>query len=361
MTNLDENRKKINSIDKQMAILFEQRMECAQQIADYKLAHGLAIVDEDREKQVVEANCKYIKDKTIKEYYINYIQNTMKLSKSYQSRLLKGLKIAYSGVEGAFAHIAAKNMFPNANYISYNSFENAYKAVENGNCDVCVLPLENSYAGDVGLVLDLMFSGSLYINQIYELEVVHNLLAKKGAKINNIKTVISHPQALAQCSEFIAQNNFNVLESQNTAVAAKFVADGEDKTLAAIASVENANIYNLDVLQTKINTSQNNTTRFGAFCRCANTTEHVQNKNIHSIIMFSVKNEAGALAQSLNIIGKYKFNMRSLRSRPMKKLIWNYYFYVELEGDVNSKNGSDMLNALKTYCDKLKVVGCYKY
>lgn len=361
MTKLDKERKKINKIDEQMAKLFEKRMQVSKEIADYKRYHSLPVLDKNREMQLIENNSKFVNDNIIREYYINFLKNTMELSKNYQARLMQGVKVAYAGVEGAFAHIAAKKMFPDAKYISYPDFSKAYKSCENGECDVCVLPLENSYAGDVGLVLDLMFSGSLFINQIFELEVVHNLLGKKGTTKKDIKTVISHPQALAQCSEYISNNNLQTLEAQNTAIAAKLVSEQKDISLGAIASSENAQLYNLEIIETKINTSNNNTTRFGAFSKCANINKNTESSNEHSIIMFTVKNEAGALAETLKIIGSYGFNMRSLRSRPMKNLVWNYYFYVELEGNANSNEGKKMLKELQTYCDKLKVVGQYHY
>lgn len=361
MTKLDDLRIKINEIDKKMAELFEKRMIISKDIAEYKISNALPVLDKNREQEVIEKNAKFIDDNIIKEYYINFLKNNIELSKKYQSRIMNGIKVAYCGVEGAFAHIAAKKMFTNAEYVAYSDFTKAYKAVENGDCDVCVLPLENSFAGDVGHVMDLMFSGSLFVNQIFELEVVHNLLAKNGVSFRDIKTVISHPQALAQCSDFISKNNLAVLEAQNTAMAAKIVAEGSDNTLAAIASSENAQLYNLTILESKINTSNNNTTRFGAFSRLLNKTTSTSKTGEHSIIMFTVKNEAGSLAETLNIIGKYGFNMRSLHSRPMKELIWNYYFYIELEDNVNTDNGKEMLQALLKHCDKLKVVGCYQY
>ncbi len=356
---LENSRNKINDIDKQIAKLFEQRMLVCKDIAKYKIKHALPITNSNREKEVIEINSKNILDDTIREYYINFLKKTMELSKNYQSRLTKGLKIAYSGVEGAFAHIASKKMFPQANYYSYGDFAKAYKAVENGDCDICVLPLENSYAGDVGHVMDLMFSGSLFVNQVYDLEVVHNLLGKKGSKKTDIEKVISHPQALSQCYDYLSNNNLKTLEAQNTAIAAKLVAEGNDIHLGAIASSENAKLYNLEILDTKINTSNNNTTRFGAFTRCKNNARPNKKDSEHSIIMFTVKNEAGALAKTLNIIGSYEYNMISLRSRPMKELIWNYYFYIEIEGNVNCEKGNKMFKELETYCDNLKVVGCY--
>ena len=361
MTKLDDSRTKINEIDKQMAKLFEERMIVAKNIAEYKIKNALPVLDKNREQQLIEKNSNYIEDSIIREYYINFLKNNIELSKKYQSRIMSGIKVAYSGVEGAFAHIAAKKMFTNAEYISYSDFSKAYKATENGECDVCILPLENSFAGDVGHVMDLMFSGSLFVNQVYELEVIHNLLAKKGTNKSNIKTIISHPQALAQCAEYISKNNFKILEAQNTAIAAKLVAESNDNSIAAIASSDNAELYNLDILETKINTSNNNTTRFGAFSKCLNKTAPSSKSGDHTIIMFTVKNEAGALAETLNIIGKFNYNMRSLHSRPMKELIWNYYFYIELEGNINTKNGEQMLKALEKYCDKLKIVGNYQY
>lgn len=358
MSDLKDIRKKINDIDKEMAKLFEERMKASSEVAEYKKEHALPIFDSSRENEVINKNLEFIEDEKIKQYYVNFLQNTMDISKRYQSSLLNGLRVAYSGVKGAFAYIAAKRMFPNATYVSYLSFNDAYKACEKGECDVCVLPLENSYAGEVGLVMDLMFSGSLYVNQVYELEVTHNLIAKKGTSLDKIKKVYSHKQALDQCVEFINEYKLETVEAPNTAWAAKYVSEQNDESIAAIASNDTAQIYDLCVLKSNINVSNTNTTRFGAFCRCLNKTN--SNKlDEHCILVFTVKNEAGALAKTLNIIGSHGFNMRNLRSRPMKELIWNYYFYVEIEGNINSQEGKEMIRALNIFCDKLKVVGTY--
>lgn len=361
MSELDDYRVEINKIDKEMAKLFEERMNVSKKVAEFKLKHALPILDENREKQVIEINSKLVDDETIREYYINFLKNNMDLSKQYQSRVLKGIKVAYSGVEGAFAHIASTKMFKDATYFSFGDFKKAYDSVEKGECDVCVLPLENSFAGEVGVVTDLLFSGSLFVNQVFELEVVHNLLVKKGTKKEDIKTVISHPQALAQCGNYLSEKNFKTMEAQNTAIAAKLVATGDDNSIAAIASSDTADLYDLEILDRNINSSHNNTTRFGAFSRCQNRTVLKSEMGEHFILMFTVKNEAGALAETLNIIGKYGFNMRCLRSRPMKELLWNYYFYAELEGNVNSDKGEQLLKELETYCDKLKVAGSFHY
>ena len=209
--------------------------------------------------------------------------------------------------------------------------------------------------------MDLVFSGDLYINQVIEIEIVHNLLAKKGANLKDIKTVISHQQALNQCNDYLSKKGFVLKEAQNTAVAAKMVAESNQDDIAAIASVDTAKLYDLDILESNINANFNNTTRFAAFSRCLNTESKKDKMGQHFVLVFTVKNEAGALAKTLNIIGSHGFNMRNLRSRPMKELIWNYYFYVELDGDINTKEGKDMLRALSIFCDKLKLVGTYTH
>ncbi len=361
MNELDNIRKRINEIDKQMASLFEERMKNAKSVAEYKVKYAMPILDETREKRIIENNVNYIEDDTIREYYVRFLQNNMDLSKDYQARLIKGLKVAYSGVVGAFAYIAAKKMFPEAEYIAYPNFTEAYNAVLSGECDTCVLPLENSFAGDVGVVMDLIFSGSLYINQVIELDVIHNLLVKKGTKLEEIKKVISHQQALNQCLEYIEKKGFEKEEVSNTALAAKLVSNSTDNTVAAIASSDTGQLYDLEILESHINSSNNNTTRFGTFSRCLNTNVKSDKMGEHFIIVFTVKNEAGALAKTLNIIGSHGFNMRNLRSRPMKELIWNYYFYVELEGNIKSAEGEEMMRALNIFCDKLKLVGTYTY
>ena len=359
MSELDNTRKRINAIDKEMARLFEERMDCSKEVAEYKIKHAMPIFDASREQEVINRNLEYIENSDVKEYYVNFLKQTMDISKKYQTRLIEGMRVAYSGVPGAFAHIAAMKMFPNANYISYPSFEEAYKSVELGLCDTCVLPLENSYAGDVGLVMDLIFSGSLYINQVIELEVVHNLLAKKGTNIKDIKKVISHSQALGQCMNYLNKKGFELLETPNTALASKMVSESSDSTLAAIASNETAELYGLEILEKSINSSHNNTTRFGAFSRCFNEDGKTSKMGEHFILVFTVKNEAGSLANTLNIIGSHGFNMRALRSRPMKELMWNYYFYVELDGNINTEDGQDMMRQLSSMCDRLKLVGTY--
>ena len=221
MNKLEEARKSINEIDKEMAELFVKRMEAAKLISEYKMERGLPILDQNRENEVIAKNSKFVEDETLRSYYVNFLKDTMSISRKYQQMLQEGLKVAYSGVEGAFANIDAKNIFPSAKHVPFGDLTSAYEAVVSGECDCAVLPIENSYAGEVSQVIDLMFQGNLYINGIYDLEVTHNLLGLPGAALDDIKTVISHPQALEQCAKYIKKHGFEAVRANNTAIAAQ--------------------------------------------------------------------------------------------------------------------------------------------
>lgn len=355
---LNEARQIINEVDEEMAKLFVRRMEAASMVAEYKKANGMPILDPIREEQVIQKNAARIESEEMRSYYIPFIRRNMEISRSYQTKLLEGMHVAYCGTEGAFAHIAAKRLFPSANAQAFGSFADAYRAVEEGNCEVAVLPVENSYNGEVGQVTDLMFFGSLYINGIYDLAVSHDLLVAKGTKKENIKRIISHPQALGQCAEYIRENGWEQVEYPNTALAAKLVSESHDPTLAAIASAEAAEVFELEVLERNINESRSNTTRFAVFSRSENRNLSEQ-MGAHFVLLFTVQNSAGSLAKAINVIGSHGFNMRTLRSRPMKSLLWQYYFYVEAEGDIHSPEGVAMLKELSAVCDRLRPVGSY--
>ena len=353
MEKLENARKNINEIDKKMAELFCRRMEAVKEVAAAKRELGLPVLSEQREAEVLERNKKLIENEEFASYYVNFLKGTMDLSKRYQHRLLYGMRVAYSGVPGAFANIAAKRIFPDADHVAYEGFEAAYDSVVNGECDCAVLPIENSYAGDVTQVMDMTFFGSLYINGVYDLEIMQNLLGLKGASVKNVKTVISHPQALAQSADYINAHGFQKQESINTAVAANMVAEGGDPTVAAIASEETAQLYGLEVLERAINQSSKNTTRFAVFSRVKNQDPHHK----HFIMYFTVKNEAGSLSKAISILGQHGINLRALKSRPTKHLNWEYYFYVEGEGNIDGEEGKNIFEALAEECSNLKIGG----
>ena len=359
MSKLTEAREIINRVDREMAALFTERMAAAALIAEYKKENGLEIFDPVREAELIARNSEMIESDEVRAYYVNFLKSTMQVSRSYQSKLMEGMQVAYCGTEGAFAHIATCKLFPTAKKVAYSTFDAAYEAVADGDCDVALLPIENSYNGEVGQVTDLMFQGSLYINGVTELAVSHDLLALPGTKLSDIKTVISHPQALGQCAEFIKSHGLLTTEFANTALAAKFVSEQGDPSIAAIASAEAGEIFGLDVIEENINASRINTTRFAVLSRSENR-QSKQQMGVHTVIFFTVRNEAGALAKAIDVIGKHGFNMQSLRSRPLKGLLWQYYFYVEAEGNVYTDEGRAMMAELSEYCDRLRAVGTFQ-
>lgn len=357
---LSDYRKEINRIDSEMAKLFEERMKVAGNIAEYKKEHGLSVRDPDRENELINKNRSLITSEELEGYYVQFLKSTIDVSCKYQEKIINSARVTYCGTKGAYAYIAAKRMFPGAELIEYADFADAYNAVENGDYDCAVIPIENSYAGEVGAVMDLMFSGNLYVNQIIDIPISHCLIAPKGATPQTVKTVVSHQQALEQCGEYLRRMGYDVKSYSNTALAAKYVSEQNDPTVAAIASDETAALFGLTVLDRDINDNKNNTTRFAAFSRAQNrNASHVRREDENFILVFTVQNEAGSLAKALNIIGAHGFNMRNLRSRPMKNLQWNYYFYIEAEGNINTENGRDMLRELSAICAKLRMVGSY--
>lgn len=355
MSEMDVYRVGIEKIDEQMAALFEQRMEFSKKVGTFKKERGLPILDKAREVKLLEKNAKYISNPDIADYYREFMQSVMDISKHYQYRLMEGMRVAYSGIEGSFAAISVSRIFPDAERVSYKSFESAYNAVEKGECDLAVLPIENSYAGEVGQVSDLMFKGNLYINGVYELGVSQCLLGVKGSSLETIKTVVSHPQALEQCGGYIHDHRLHTINADNTAVAAKQISEMKDVTVAAIGSRENAELYGLSVIDHDINGSSQNTTRFAVFSRSRNEAK----TNSTSILMFTVANGAGTLARAISVLGDYGYSMKVIRSRPLKEKNWTYYFYAEVEGKISTEKGAAMLNDLKRECDVLKVVGTY--
>ena len=352
---LEEARKIINEVDAEMAALFVKRMRAAELVYEHKKEFGLPILDQKREDAVIEKNAALVEDKILKGYYIDYLKHLMAVSRAYQYRMQSGLKVAYSGVEGAFAHIAAGRIFPEGNRVSYSDFKAAYDAVVRGESDVAVLPIENSYAGEVGQTIDLIFSGGLFINGIYELEIHQNLLGVPGATVEDIQKVTSHPQALSQCHDYIKLRGLETEEANNTALAAKTVAEANDKSLGAIASVETAEIYGLKVIEANINKSGENTTRFAVLSKVKAASSALSS----TVLMFTVKHEAGSLAEAIGIIGRYGYNMTALRSRPMKKHSWQYYFYVEIDGTLDTEGGTRMIAELSKVCDQLKIAGTF--
>lgn len=350
---LEEARGEINEIDREIARLFEKRMSAARRVAEYKKEHGLQIFDKAREEQLIERNASYIENDGIREYYVSFLKATMEVSKEYQRRLIEGMRVAFSGVKGAFGYIAAKRIFPEGTPVPYSDFKSAYQAVEKGECDCAVLPLENSFEGDVAQVMDLSYFGSLHINGVFDLAVEQHLFGTPDSSLDSVKTVMSHPQALAQCADYTENKRLLTVQCVNTAVAAKEVAEKGDKSFGVICSLEAGERYSLKLLDRKINSDSSNTTRFAVFSR---TPADVKS-SAGFIMMFTVKDEAGSLTKALSVFGEEGYNLKALKSRPSKEVIWNYYFLLEAEGALSDEKQCAITEKLKGVCTNVKLLG----
>ena len=258
--------------------------------------------------------------------------------------------VAYCGTQGSFSEIAARKLFPKGKLLPCASFRKAYEEAHLGKADFALLPIENSYAGEVAATLDLLYHGELAVEELYEMKIEQNLVGIKGTTLEDVTTVISHPQALAQCAEYIAVHEFAEIVSENTAFAAKAVADKGSKSLAAIASRACAELYGLEVIAADIAESRENTTRFALL----SARPQVKRTGEHLILLFAVGDRSGALADALQVIARHGYNMKSLHSRPLKDRPWQYYFYVEAEGE-GSENA--LVEELKECCDNAKIAG----
>lgn len=353
MDDLTAARIKINEIDKEMASLFEQRMKTVEDVIKYKLANGMEVLDVSREKSILERNVNYIENEAYRPYYLQFMKDVMKVSRSYQSSIIYQDTVAYAGVHGAFAHLAARELFPQSKLANYNTFEEVVKAVMDGRAIYGVLPFENSFTGEVGDTLDICYQYPVYIEQMFDLKVDQNLLGIKGSNIKDIKQVYSHPQALSQSALFLKGREIELIPYPNTALAAKYIAETNDKTKAAIASYQTAELFDLDILEKNINTSKENTTRFAVI------SKQLKKQGNRFNVLFTAKHNAGALADVMRIIADAGFNLESIRSRSLKDTPWEYYFYIEVVGDINDEKAQLLIEQLKAACDYVKVLGTY--
>lgn len=356
MNKLENARIKINAIDEQMADLFVQRMAAVADVVAYKSEHNLPVLDAKREQEVLEKNASRLDSMgqtSLKPYYTQFLQELMNISKSWQKATLNKNVVGYQGTEGAFSHIATKKIYPNAKTIAYPCFEDVFNAVENDEVAYGVIPFENSYTGEVGEILDLLLAHNLNIIDSFDLSVNQNLVGVKGAALENIAEVYSHQQALSQCSEYLKKFNWQAIPYSNTALAAKYVSECGDKTKAAIASLETAALFDLDVLAANINTGVQNTTRFMVISKEENFCGNRFN------MLFTVGHEAGQLAKIMGIFGDFGYNLESIKSRPMKNLPWQYYFYAEIIGNLKEEKTAKLISKLRESCNLLKILGSY--
>ena len=355
-SDIAEARKNIDRIDREMAELFAERMQAAAVVAAYKEEHGLPVEDKAREAEMIARNTERLPP-AYRPYYRNFLVGTITESKRYQRLLVSGLRVAYSGVEGAFAHVATMRIFGEpGEKVACPDFATAYRSVESGACHCAVLPIENSYAGDVGQVMDLAWRGSLTISGIYDLPLSQCLLAKPGVTLAEVREVVSHPQALAQCQPYLRRQGWIQTTAVNTAVAARTVAAGERREVAVIAARETADLYGLQVLEDDINEQKSNTTRFAVFSTAACEIKPSDN---HFVLLFSCKNQPGALGDAISVISRHDYNLKCLKSHPTGVENWAYYFYAEGEGNLGTEAGQTMRRELERVCNSVRVLGSF--
>lgn len=356
MNLLQEARDEIDQIDQQMAQLFVQRMNAVKNVVAYKKEHNLPILDTSREQAVIEKNMARLPQEAQAElfgFYKEFIIHNMAVAKAFQRQIIAKDCVAYQGVAGAFSHIAKQTLFPHAPDKAFDTWKEVFTAVDTGSVTYGVLPFENSHAGDVSEVLDLCFSHPhIHVCSMYDLPVHQNLLGIHGATVQDIKTVVSHPQALAQSAEFLERLGVTTQTYPNTAAAASYVADLNDISVAAIASVQTAELYHLSLLAEKVNQSTDNTTRFLVITKEAPTIGN------RFSLLFTVKHQAGSLAQVISLVAEQGFNMESIKSRPMPHVSWEYYFYMELVGD--GSTAFSLQEKLEQVCHSVRILGIYE-
>ncbi len=368
---LQSCRTEIDSIDKQLLTLFEKRMDIVSQVANYKKEHQLPIFQPERERLIIQNKIAQAQEDT-KEYVTSFFTNLMEISKCYQLNLLSSqpqipftqgtidrdfdkIVVGCAGTKGAYAHIAASNIFSTPNIQFYQSFEQVFEAVQQQQIDYGILPIENSTAGSVTDVYDDLTQYSVYINASYDLKVEHCLAAKQQTSMDNLLGIYSHKQALHQCSGFLKQYpQIPVNLYANTALAAQFVSENE-QPIAAICSEACANLFGLQVLKSQIQNSSDNYTKFIVISKQLLSNEDCDEVNI----CIQIPHIAGELNKLLTKFSFYHIDMNKIASRPIGDKDFNVRFFINFSGNIKDKNIQQLLYDLHTNYDYCKLLGTY--
>lgn len=354
MNELEKARKEIDAIDGELARLFEKRMQAVNDVAAWKKANEMPVFDGGREAEVIAKNESRIEDDDLKEDFGKWIQYLMDLSKKRQREMLAINTVAYCGVEGAFAHSVTEQLFPHATKMSCSSFDQVFSAVVEHKAQYGILPLENTNSGLVGEVLDGLMDYPVYIDEIADMRIEQCLLGLQEAELKDVRWVYSKDQALWQAKNFLDALNVETIPYPNTAMAARYVASQNDPSKAAIGARENAGLYNLKILAENIEFDTSNTTRFLVI-----SSRESEKGGNYSSLLFSVKNEVGCLAKAINVISAFGLNMDCLQSRPRKGHPFEYFFYIQSEGNLSPENRDVLMQALSQVCVIHKWLGSY--
>jgi len=370
-------RREIDEIDSQLTELFVKRMRICGDVARYKKDNGLPVLHPGREREVL-ARVSELAGEELDSYARILFSTIMDLSRSYQGQLLtegsrvndaieaalasspkalpKKAVVACQGVEGGYAQQACDRAFSFANIVFFRSWEGVFSAVQEGLCEYGVLPIENSSNGSVGGVYDLMRKYDFHIVRGIKLHINHSLLTKKGTALKDVKEIFSHEQAIGQCSAFLKElGNVKVTVCENTAMAAKMVAESGRSDVAAISSSACAGIYGLSELKNNIHNTANNYTRFIVISKKA----EIYPGSNHLSLMFKVGHTPGSLTRILSRFSSLGLNMTKLESRPISGANFHYMFYLDFEGSIYDESVRKLLGELEQELELFVFLGAY--
>ncbi len=369
-------RGQLDEIDRELVTLFEKRMRICEQVAEYKIETGKQVLDQEREAQklaaVSELASNEFNAKGVAELFGQIMAISRKLQ--YQKLQEKGMikpanfipvqslaedvpRIIFQGTEGAYSQAAMEAFFGGkTNNFHVDTFRAAMCALEEGRADFAVLPIENSTAGIVDEIFDLLVEFENYIVGEQIIQINHALLGLQGSSTEQIKEVYSHPQALMQCAGYLRKHaSWQQIGCQNTAVAAKRILDEKDSTKAAIASLYAAKLYGLSVLNDNISDEAGNSTRFIVV-----SGRKIYQEDASKIsICFEVEHAAGSLYHILSHFIYNGLNMTKIESRPIKDRNWEYRFFVDFEGNLSDMSVKNALAGLREEARYLKILGNY--
>ena len=374
---LNELRNQIDSIDNQLVELFVKRMETSAQIADYKKEHHMPIHVPAREREILQDVAK--KAGSEMANYTRVLYSMMfELSRSYQSKRNNAITplyqkitdsientdklfpqapmVACQGVEGAYSQIACEKIFKSPFIMYFKNFDGVFNAIEQGLCQYGILPIENSTAGSVKKVYDLMIHHNFSIVRTFRMKVDHNLIANRGAKLENITEIYSHEQAISQCSEFLKNlPGVKVIPVENTAVAANMVATSGRLDVAAISSQTCEELYGLKSLADSIQDKGNNRTRF----ICISKNLEIYPGSDKTSIMMVLSHKPGALYRVLARMYVLGINVIKLESRPIPERDFEFMFYFDLETSIYSEEFVQLMCELDDLSEEFKYLGSY--
>ena len=377
MSELEQLRGDIDAIDRQIVDLMKRRMETVAQVAEYKKANNMPVLDTSRERALLSKVGQEAGEE-LADYVQSMYRTIMAASRSYEngklgrgSKVYDGIKkameetpqlfpqrptVACQGIEGAYSQIACDRLFKAPSIMYFQSFDHVFKAVESGMCQYGILPIENSTAGSVNAVYDLMIRHNFSIVRSARLKVSHNLLAKPGTKLEDIRDVYSHEQALHQCAGYLAGlKNVAVHVVENTAVAARMVAQSDRSDVAALSSRFCAEQYDLEIVQDNVQDQDNNYTRF----ICISKKPEIYPGADRTSLMMTLPHKPGTL---YNVLAKFyalNINLQKLESRPLPSLEFEFMFYFDVEASVYAPEMEKLFRDLEAESEQLRYLGTY--